>query len=793
MNSEKQGVLSLHWRLVANDITMDGQRGLTESELTLTNYTDHTITADGNWLIGYCWSSTHPFHYEGEQLSETEVCATYHTLKPTADFLPLEPGQSRTFRLLQHGAIIRQSAGPEGAFYVAGPDAKPMPIPVTGEPFTSPAQWTRNNGIAYADGTWLYNYNQPYCTSLTDEDFRLRPLHIMPQPKHVNCLKGKANLAAPVRYLHDANLPEEGYVLTLQPRQITVTSSTPTGRFYAEQTLERLRENNEPLPAMTITDAPDLPHRGLMLDIARNFTPKEEIMRMLDAMAAYKMNVLHFHIVDDEAWRIEIPDLPELTEVGSRRGYTTDESQCLYPAYCGGGDAEAVTTANGYLTRADYIEIVTHAQQHHIRVIPEIEMPGHARAAIRAMEARYHRLLDTDPVAAEAYRLIDPNDTSHYSSAQYYTDNVLCIARPSTYRFVEKIITELAAMHLEAGQPMQVVHVGGDEVANGAWLGSPMCQAFMAEKGMTDTHELKDYFLQQILAFLRPMGIQLAGWEDVVMRGNAVNPRFADDRVLSWCWNSIPEWQGDEKPYRLANAGYPVVLACVGNLYIDMSYTNHQEERGLHWGGYTDEHSTFDFLPFDIYRSVRYTMRRQPRDLEAYALSKAPDVNLLPEARKNIHGINGQLFSETIRSTQQLEEYIFPKLQGLAERGWNATPVSLLNKTQKTDVASDKSHWFETERLVFSHQLYRYELPRLSRWGISFHLPQPGIRIAEANVEINSPISGADVHYTTDGSQPTLLSPRYQKPFPYTPGCTIRATVYYLNKQSNTTILMPQD
>jgi len=811
--------LEMRWHLVQNDM----EPGVVENQLTIRNLTADTLTADGSWLIGYCWMSVHPYPQDGDQLIETEVCATYHTLRPTPDFLPLAPEEERTFTLLQKGAIIRESGGPQGAFFVAQEGAQPVDIPIFNDKFTDPLQWTRDNNPGYADGEWIYAYNQPFCKMLpSSEDIDgstadwYRRLNIVPMPKQVEWLKGKANFSAPITRKNNKKVVEDGYVLTISEKKIIIEASNETGFFYGEQTVARLRENRESLPGLRITDYPDMGHRGLMLDIARNYTPKDEVLRLLDAMAAYKLNVLHFHLVDDEAWRVEIEGLPELTEVGARRGFTINEDSCLYPAYCGGWNAEdTATTANGFLTRQDYIDIVSHADSLHIRVIPEIDMPGHSRAAIRAMEARYRRLIESNPDSAEMYRLTDPDDESEYSSAQYYTDNVICIARPSAYTFIQKIIDEFVAMHQEAGQPLTIFHVGGDEVPKGAWKKSPMCQRFMSENGLKNTNELKDYFLQQILNILRPMDIKIGGWEEIAMRGGDVNPRFAGDDVISWCWNSIPEWKGDEKPYKLANAGYPVVLACVGNLYIDMSYTNHQEERGLHWGGYTDEHSTFDFLPYDIYRSVRLTLKREQRNIDEYEnnkqLSKAPRIagheNLLL-------GLQGQLFAETVRSCRQVEEYIFPKLPGLAERAWNATPVSYRETELSSGIidfeTSPSAYFqylkrarqaFEIERLQFSKQLYQYEVARIHGWGLNFHLCQPGIRVSEEvtggafsaqkvarMVYINHPAKDAVLRYTLDGSEPNENSPIFHMPFILKPGQTLRAKAYLFDAVSATTI-----
>ncbi len=223
-----------------------------------------------------------------------------------------------------------------------------------------------------------------------------------------------------------------------------------------------------------------------------------------------------------------------------------------------------------------------------------------------------------------------------------------------------------------------------------------------------------------------------------------------------------------------------------------MSYTNHHEERALHWGGYTDEHSTFDFLPYDIYRSVRYTMKREPRDIQAY--DEAKTLRLDPAKRDNLYGIGGQVFAETLRSTDQLEEYIFPKLYGLAERGWNALPIAYqkgeeLHANQETALETGRE-LFETERRIFSEQIYP-DLQYL-HWPYtapySFHLAQPGIHFDGTKVMMNHPGKDVIIRYTTDGTIPTEESTVYQHPFQFSGETSLlRAKAFYLGKQSATT------
>src|SRR3989442_5060604 len=197
-----------------------------------------------------------------------------------------------------------------------------------------------------------------------------------------------------------------------------------------------------------------------MLDIARNFHPKPVVLRTLDLLARYKLNVFHLHLTDDAGGRIELPSLAALTAVGARRARTLDSGTHLPPAFGSGPDIDR-PWGSGFYSRADYVEILRYAAARHIEVIPELEMPGHARAAIRAMQAN------------PQYRLNDPDDRSVYTSAQGYHDNVMNPVLESTYRFIERVVGDLVTLHREAGGPLRHIHMGCDEVPASGWQGSP--------------------------------------------------------------------------------------------------------------------------------------------------------------------------------------------------------------------------------------------------------------------------------------------------------------------------------
>ena len=565
------------------------------------------------------------------------------------------------------------------------------------------------------------------------------------------------------------------------PLRLKISAATPHGIFNGTRTLlSMLKDKQTPylLEAVSIRDYPDLAYRGQMIDIARNFTAPENLKKLVDIFASYKLNVLHFHFCDDEAWRLEIPGLEELTAVGSRRGHTTDESQCLYPCYDGGYDPDAKTVGNGYYSREEFIDLLKYAAERHVRIVPEIESPGHARAAIVSMKARYNKYFETDPGKATEYILSEPEDTSRYVSVQYYTDNVMNVALPSTYRFMEKVIQELNAMYQEAGLSLYTVHLGGDEVPRGVWMGSPKCQELMKEKGMTKAHDLSEYFITQMADVMQKNGLKFSGWQEVALgHTEEAHQQLRGQAAGVYCWNTVPG--SDEVVYQTANNGYPVILCNVGNFYMDMAYNGHPDERGLDWGGYVDESVSFSMLPFSIYRSLRVDMAGNPIDLNNAEKGKTALTEI---GKKHIMGVQGQLFAETIRSFDGVEYLLFPKILGLAERGWNAHPAW----ENLSGIREEQA--FNQALALYYEKISKSEMPYWAKHGINFRLPQPGLLVKDGNLYANVAIDGAEVRYTTDGSEPTAQSTLWKEPVKCG-SLVVKAKTFYQGKESLTIIL----
>ena len=713
--------LTLHWEFGQNDLTP----GVCEAYLTLTNTSCDTLSNEG-WTLYFNLMSLHPIYTEGDALCETEIQASWHSIKPTQTFTPLAPGESRTFTMRYKGSAIRENICPEGFFLIQNSkfkiNPKPISIPCTYAPYTRPEQMKRGivtwEKTPYADGEYVFDYvegvlgerayPQPLPESTPKSELFRGPRQgkgagkevvqpLLPQPKQMTYADGVCEVAkAEIISRTDANMVKEGYTMIISPDTIRIEASDEAGVFYAKQTLKQWGDT---IPCGRVTDYPDLPHRGIMLDVVRNYYPVDSIYRILDMMAYHKLNVLHFHLSDDEAWRLEIPGLPQLTDIGSKRGYTTDESDCLLPMYCGGWDANANTTANGYITREKYIELLKYAGERHIRVIPEIDMPGHMRAAKKAMGKQL-----TDSVF----------DARVYKSAQNYTDNVIDVSKPYAVEFIDHVVTEIVKMHEEAGHPLTIFNIGGDEVPKGAL-----------------TKEEHQAFIDAVLEILRRYNLQPMGWEEI--------DHFCQPESGAICY----AWLNSEsKPMQLAEAGYQVVIATASHLYFDFAYCNHHEEKGLSWGGYTDEYRSFDWQPAQ---------------------------------HQNIIGMNAQLWGEVIRSFSQVEWQIYPKIYGLAERAWN-------NRSNLT--------LSEYNRLV-----YEEFLPQLATSGRNFHIQQPGIKQLKvegrmSKVEMNKVMQGGEILYRLDDDEWQT----YTAPIEVPNGTQIiQAKVLYLGKESNTTWLWVND
>lgn len=542
-------------------------------------------------------------------------------------------------------------------------------------------------------------------------------------------------------------LGEEAYSLSIEKDAIHIVGGGNAGAFYGIQSLLNLipadSQGSISVTELEVIDAPRAAWRGMHYDMGRNFHGKEVTLRMIEQMARYKLNKFHMHLTEDEGWRLEIPGLPELTEIGAKRCFDLKEDKCLLTQLGTGADENAL--GNGFYTRKDFIEILKYAAARHIEVIPEVDMPGHGRAAIKSMEARYRKLLAAgEKEKAEQYLLSDLEDKSKYMTVQSYTDNSINVCLPSTYAFIDKVMYELQSMYRDAGLKLKTFHMGGDETGKGSWTNSPVCEKlFASEEGVAGAADLKPYFVSKVAKLANVRGLSIAGWEDGLMYDatNTFNrEQFENKKVIANAWDNIWEWGVADRAYRLANNGYQVILSQATHLYFDHPYETHPMERGYYWAArYTDTSKVFSFMPDNLYANADTTKDGQPiHNLEAMVGRELPPLKK-PE---NILGMQGQVWTETIRTAEQLETLVYPRLIALAERAWHKADWEGNNP----DRDAQKADWAR-----FAYTLAAKELPKLSVAGVHFNILPPGATLKNGQLKANAEFPGLAIEYSLDG------------------------------------------
>ena len=642
--------LKIDWKLISNNYKGEDKYLFT---FTLTNTNKKSILPPSGWTIYYNANREVLKGNDLQPLETFRVHGDLFYLKPTEKFKGLKPGETSTAEGIGEAWAFNISDAPAGYYLVWDNDPK-IAHAITKTSATPPADINKfkrspNQVNDQVTPEMVFEQNANIKDIATQALPKVFPTPVVYQEKEGTYTISSSTVVVfdnlfskeaaflkeelqafttatfsndpnPTNSIHltvDNTLPEEGYTLSITNNNIKISASKAVGIFYAIQSLKSMlpldawktKQATLTFPCVEIKDSPRFAYRGLHIDVARNFQTKEEVKRVLNWMAMYKLNKLHFHFSEDDAWRVEIPALPELTTVGVKRGHTLDSKENMPSSYGSGGDINNIQSS--FYTRNDYIDILKHAKSKFIDVIPEIETPGHARAAIKAMDARFARLMkEGKPEEAKQYLLSDPDDKSVYLSAQNFRDNVMCVAQPGVYNFVATTIDAFVSMHQEAGMPLKTIHVGGDEVPQGVWEKSPIAQNLLNQLPKDKYRQTSDlwlYYWDKVHAILKERNLYLSGWEEIGMReskvdGNRVmmvNPEFANNNFHTYVWNTVVGWGAEDLPYRLANGGYKVILCPVSNLYFDLSYQKDFNEVGYYWGGFVDVDKAFYFIPYD--------------------------------------------------------------------------------------------------------------------------------------------------------------------------------------------------
>jgi len=400
--------------------------------------------------------------------------------------------------------------------------------------------------------------------------------------------------------------PDEKYAITMAKNHIHVEYNNSKGLFYAIQTLLQLipsdNKNEIEIRRVVIEDQPKYAWRGMHLDCARHFFPKEFVKKYIDYLAMYKMNTFHWHLTDDQGWRIEIKKYPKLTEIGAWRngsmiGHYSDQKF----------DNKRY---GGFYTQEDIKEIVAYANQRHITIIPEIEMPGHAVAALAA----YPEYSCTG----------GPFEVGKIWGV---LDDVFC-PKDETFTFLENILSEVIDLF-----PSNYIHIGGDESPKVRWKVCPNCQKRIKDENLKDEHELQSYFIQRIEKFVNSKGRKIIGWDEILEGGLAPNA-------------AVMSWRGTEGGIAAAKQNHFVVMSPGSHCYFD-HYQGEPKNEPIAFGGYTTVEKVYSFNP-------------TPKELSA-------------EEGKYILGAQANLWTEYIETPSHAEYMIFPRMLALSEVVWGTS------------------------------------------------------------------------------------------------------------------------
>ncbi len=812
----------MKWELVTNFTNVDGAF---DARFILDNQSNIEL-ANNNWKLFFSMYPRTIIAPPREQRANLEhINGDWWQIVPDKGF-SLKQNESVEIFYRGMGGVVKETDGPLGAYFVFynedGSEQQIVEVDCEILPFTKPDQLNRGKEDHEPIPTPEYRYHN---NKELSEVSKNQLMKIIPSPVQLNLLNGSLSVDGDWTIAHDDNLKneadyladklksitglalntsnsstaqhqielktgkinvngttKEAYHLNIKDGGIQIIGNDAAGVFYGVQSLLALvplktnQNHSKSLPnqsvgikfeQLSIQDAPRFGFRGLHLDLVRNFQNKETIFRLLDLISFYKLNKLFIYLSDDEGWRLEIPGLPELTEVGAQRKHTDSyQDAVLHPAYGSGPYAYGKDShGSGFISRNDFIELLKYAKARHIQVIPGVNFPGHARSAIKPMEARYNRLIaEGKEKEANEYRLIDPNDKSVYLSAQSYKDNVVSVANASTYRFYKKVMDEIALMYKDAGLKLKEIHTGGDEVPEGAWTASPLATDVLKNNPeYKDPKNLQAYFFKRLLNTLKNDNYKIHGWEEVALLKKSdgsydTNPEFVGKNIIPHVWNNVYEYKNQDLTYRIANAGYDVILCPATNFYLDDAYDKDPKEPGSYWSGFIRTRDTWTFAPYDFFKTTTQTLNGREINIEK---EYANMEKLKPEARKRILGLQAQIWSETIKGRDMIEYYMLPKLLGFVESAWAKERVWETMEDKEEREKAMNSQWN-----LFANTLAQKELPRLSyqNGGYNYRIPLPGAILENGKLLANIEFPGLELRYTTDGSEPVISSTKYEGP-----------------------------
>ena len=515
-----------------------------------------------------------------------------------------------------------------------------------------------------------------------------------------------------------ATIGDEGYTMEILPKKITIKANSTAGIIYAIQTLlqtlpAKSNQAKLEIPCMRITDYPRFKYRGMHLDVGRHFYPVSFVKKYIDFLATYKFNYFHWHLTEDQGWRIEIKKYPALTNKAAYRNGTVVGK---YP-----GSNNNNLRYGGFYTQDEVKEVVAYAAQRNITVVPEIEMPGHSSAAIAA-----YPWLSCFPDKPTPF----PNHSSAMSKLLQNQgaiklvqetwgvfDDIFCAGKDSTFIFLEDVLDEVLQLF-----PSKYIHVGGDEAPKKHWEKCPRCQAKIKSEGLKDEHELQSYFIQRMEKYLNKKGRTLIGWDEILEGGLAPNA-------------VVMSWRGEAGGIEAAKQNHDVIMTPGNPVYFD-HYQGDPASEPVGIGGFNTLKKVYDYEPV-------------PKELNE-------------QQAKYVLGAQANLWTEYVPTTQHAEYMVLPRMLALSEVVWSPKE----NKNWNSFNERIQSHFnaFEQKGWNYSKGNFKAAIKPESQNGQLF-------------VSLATEAYKGKVVYTIDNTDPNLQSKYYTEPIAIKSSTTLKASV----------------
>lgn len=436
---------------------------------------------------------------------------------------------------------------------------------------------------------------------------------------------------------NNVGLKREGYTFKSDKNGIEINGNSPMGTFYGMQTLIQLlpveKSKSLVIASVAIKDQPRFAYRGAMLDVGRHFFSVAFVKKYIDYLAYHKMNYFHWHLTEDQGWRIEIKKYPRLTEIGSKRNGSIIGS---YP-----GKGSDNTPEGGFYTQEQIKEIVKYASDRFITVIPEIEMPGHSSAAIAAYPELSCFPEEKTSIPEHMISTMSKQELANGKNKivqeTWGVHSDVFVPSEQTFKFLEEVLDEVMALF-----PSKYIHVGGDECPKEAWKRSAFCQQIIKDKNLKDEHGLQSYFIQRMEKYINKKGRTLIGWDEILEGGLAPNA-------------IVMSWRGEEGGIAAAKENHQVIMTPGSHVYLDHSQTKNEKEVTI--GGYLPLEKVYGYEPI-------------PKELNE-------------QQAKYVLGAQGNVWTEYMASPSKVEYMIFPRLSALSEVLWSQKETKNWNDFQR--------------------------------------------------------------------------------------------------------------